>query len=130
MNQAPKPEPHAITRARERYGIELTVADLTSIERRVKAGEGVLVRDHEQENSRRWLVKVGAVTVIACIARHDARVVTILPSSYDTPKKIDGASMKKAEREIRRKDHKARRGGHRHKRAPRPKGGRYDTDTE
>lgn len=35
-------EPHAISRARERYGIELTVQDLNDLAKRCLAGEGLL----------------------------------------------------------------------------------------
>lgn len=47
-----KNEPHAITRARERFGIELTIPDLAEIARRIREGKSLLLSKSRKGGER------------------------------------------------------------------------------
>lgn len=71
---------HAAARALERYGADLSPADLTAIERQIAAGASVMARryDHGSE----WhMVRHGERVLLAVIKRRPGRVivVTFLP---------------------------------------------------
>lgn len=121
-------EPHAITRARERFGIELTKADIVEIGRMVADGRAILVRDHGKECSRQWLVRIRDCAMIACVSRIVGTVLTILPPpGVKRTARVGGEQAKKDHRELRRKRDKGWRTGSRGKRMNnrRPQGGNH-----
>ena len=69
---------HAITRARQRYDIVLSRADIAEVNRMIQAGEAEFI---ERESSRKtkWAVQYRGRTMIAVYdAKHNC-VVTFLP---------------------------------------------------
>ena len=62
----PMKEPHAIARARERYGIVLTMEGLRQIERDVRDKKALLL-SKRGDGSARYAVMAGDVAVIAAI---------------------------------------------------------------
>ncbi|MBX3502814.1 MAG: hypothetical protein KF889_25495 [Alphaproteobacteria bacterium] len=71
------PEPHAITRARQRYGLELTGADLDRITADVAAGKSLHLST-QPDSSQRHAVLVGKTALIAVVAP-GGHVITVLP---------------------------------------------------
>ena len=76
---------HAARRAAERYGIDASawdwrqlLIDITDTLLGVRAS-AVLLRRHTNGNER-WLVRLGAVSVIAVWQPFDAAVLTVLPA--------------------------------------------------
>lgn len=76
---------HAIDRAWERYGVDLTKDDLFSMERSIYRGESVCLTKHAGDGAERHLVKAPCGTVM--IAIYDPLQVTIrtiLPPGHRT----------------------------------------------
>lgn len=69
---------HAIERARERYGLELTTRDLKKIAGKIKSGEAVL--QGRKEDGSTWIVKWndGVLRVFLFLGGF---VVTVLPQT-------------------------------------------------
>ncbi len=75
----PRPgEPHAVTRARERYGIEITERDLGEISRAL-GKDGILVA--RQPTGCIWLTKVKGVVVRVAVS-HAGNIMTFLPPNH------------------------------------------------
>lgn len=74
------PEPHAITRARERYGVDLTPADLDSIGLQVAKGSSVRLATLEGGRSRHLVLCAGKA-LIAVVA-DDGYPITVLPRDH------------------------------------------------
>jgi len=71
------PEPHAITRARERYGLELTHRDLSRIAADVASGR-TLHLSTQADGAQRHATLVRETALIAVVSP-EGRVITILP---------------------------------------------------
>lgn len=82
----PLPEPHAITRARERYGIDLTRDDLSAIGARCRQGEGLV--ETEESGRTHHLIVLGTtvVHVVAAPLKHHYHrrvdIITVMPADY------------------------------------------------
>ena len=72
---APQSTPHAIVRAKERYGIDLSMADLRQLERRCAKGEGYC-GGNQDGTSYHSLVLFDRV--LWCVYR-ETRIITIMP---------------------------------------------------
>ncbi len=73
---------HARERARERYGLQLTQADMTILQWRIQFGEHVVVlRDPDRPNSSRAIfgVRLGQEWAPVVYDRATKRIVTFLP---------------------------------------------------
>ena len=72
-------EPHAITRARERHGVELTIRDLNEITGMIERGEslrqGYLGRGAEQH-----IVMLRGFVLPVVFLPRDRAVITVLPT--------------------------------------------------
>jgi len=75
----PRSLPHPITRFNERYGKPLAVAELRALERRCRAGEGLLAR--YPTSAMHALLHEGVAVV--CIVKR-GRIATFLPRSAAT----------------------------------------------
>ena len=71
-------EPHAITRARERYGIELTEGDLRTIARMAEAGETVVLSKQPTGHGIHLVQLEGRPAFEAAISA-DGWVTTVFP---------------------------------------------------
>lgn len=69
---------HAIERARERYGLDLTVDDLKAIVSACAAGDGVLL-GRVGDGLERWLVRSKGAALVALVNIPEKFVVSILP---------------------------------------------------
>ncbi len=69
-------EPHAITRARQRYGLELTVADLDTIRANIATGNSVLTR--RDRRGEVHIVQIQGATILAVVNRDNDYVCTVL----------------------------------------------------
>ena len=77
-------EPHAITRARQRYGLELTQADLDRIRADIAAGRSILTRrDHHRGEVH--IVMVNGVGLLAVVDCDNSFVRTVLPPGRYRP---------------------------------------------
>lgn len=74
------PQIHAAQRALERYGVALSLAQFREAERRLAAGDGVLLR-HDR-GSRIMLIRVGARVLPAVFAPDTGRIVTFLAPEH------------------------------------------------
>lgn len=79
--------PHCLDRARERYGIELTIAELKELTRRCRQGEGVQKNAPHMKTGARAHMICFADKVVDCVWRPpngdhnvDGFIVTILPA--------------------------------------------------
>lgn len=79
--------PHALDRAKERYGIDLTIADLKEMTSRCRAGEGIQKNVAGLRQGARAHMLCLANMVIDCVWRPpngdhnvDGFIVTILPA--------------------------------------------------
>lgn len=70
--------PHAIIRAKERYGVDLSVADLASIAALARK-DGIL-QAKQNDGSSIWMVKYKNVVMRLVLSRLN-HVITFLPSS-------------------------------------------------
>ncbi len=73
-------EPHAVTRAREHYGLELTAADLRIIALRCQAGRDVVLMARHRDRSV-YLVRYKDKAMKAVVTR-DGYVKTFLAPHY------------------------------------------------
>ena len=73
----PEKEPHAITRARERYGVELSLRGLTKLRNACRDRKGIMLRT--RDGGEWWAVLHANLALIAVFDRQANRVVTILP---------------------------------------------------
>ncbi len=74
------PEPHAITRARECYGIELTLADVRAIELQCAAGKTLVTARNPDATNHALLFK--DVALIAVVGA-DGKLRTFVPPRRD-----------------------------------------------
>ena len=73
--------PHAIIRARQRYGLELTLADLDAIRANIAAGQSILCR--RDRRGEVHIVKLGEICLLAVVDHDNAHVRTVLaPGRY------------------------------------------------
>lgn len=79
----PAREPHAILRARQRYGIELTVADLKTIEADCSKGLSMIMGRWGDGYARHAVLH--KETALIVVIGSDGRVVTILPREAARP---------------------------------------------
>lgn len=84
MPDQPAPYPHHVqTRARERYGVFLSAADVDHLAEKCRAGKGVLVRKATRDNpTTAILVDFEGVAMPLVYDPANGRVVTVLPSNY------------------------------------------------
>jgi len=77
--------PHAALRARERYGIELTLADLQAMSLRCLKGEGLLKRDPDGASHHTLIVGERVLWVVyrpPGPGRHEnGEIATVMPNS-------------------------------------------------
>lgn len=92
--------PHAITRAKERYGLDLTENDLWDIAKRVKDGDSVLV-GKQTDASEVHMVKVNGIIVRCVVSKGRERIITFLP--VNTRPSAIHYGTKKPSREERKK---------------------------
>lgn len=71
---------HALERARERYGIELTSVEYLALCTRLAAREGLLVAD-QGEGREVWCIPFNGRWLVAVFDQRPARIVTFLPPS-------------------------------------------------
>jgi len=76
-------EPHAILRARERYGIELTISDLLQIGAKIRTGLSVLTR--RRGCSEVHLVMHGGTALLAVYKPDERVIATVLPPGRSRP---------------------------------------------
>lgn len=106
-------EPHAIQRARERYGINLTRDDLSTLKGRIAAGEGVLVAKTD-DGGKVWMIKTHGVVARVAVSRMGS-VTTFLPPDGPPISRGSGRikngsySQRKHQKMERRKDRKFRK---------------------
>lgn len=84
MPDQPAPYPHHVqTRARERYGLFLSAADVDHLAEKCRAREGVLVSKATRDNPTITIL-VDFEGVVMPLVYHPAngRVVTVLPPNY------------------------------------------------
>lgn len=105
------PVAHAILRAKERYGIDLSWGDLRSIARRCKAGEGLTDRKEDGSNFHIIIFGERVLWVVyrrpsSAVLDPDGVVVTIMPPEI-------GATLvsRDAQHIKRRRDHQRLRKG-------------------
>lgn len=91
-------EPHAITRARERYGIDLTFHDMKEMAARCAKGEG-LMETHPDGTQQHALV-VGE-RVLWAVFKH-GWVVTVMPAG-DIANKVQRRASQHAKRRKRQR---------------------------
>lgn len=108
-------EPHAITRARERFGVELTTADLKEMKLMTKDGRAVLVRGQPDGIGQQWLLRIKGVAMIAVVARASGGVLTVQSLEGKRTARDDGQTVKRDQKR-RRKSNKGWRSGGRGKR--------------
>lgn len=97
------PVAHAAQRAKERYGIDLSRADLLAIAKRCKAGEGYT--DHKEDGSHFHVIVFGERVLWVTYRRPspfepDGIVVTIMP-----PEKGSATSFRDFQHIKRRRGH-------------------------
>lgn len=109
-------EPHAITRARERFGIELTKIDLREMRQMTRDGRAVLVRDQADGIGRQWLLRIKGVAMIAVLARLSGAVLTVQGLDGKRTAREDGQTVKRERKQHHRKGNKGWRSGGRGKR--------------
>lgn len=109
----PMHEPHAIRRARERYGIEVTLLDLHMMQQVVAAGGSLLMKYNPKQNSKTYLVLCPSLAMaVVVVVGEEGRIVTILPKQKPLTGKIDAT---------RYKSHNMNQSNGRRSRQPRPK---------
>lgn len=91
---------HAIERARERYGLELTTDNLKAIVSKCSAGKGVLMARLDN-GLERYLVQWNGTGLIVLLNVSKKMVVTVLPSSQ-LGVKTHQASPKNKTRRLRK----------------------------
>lgn len=82
-------EPHAIARARERYGIELTISDLRQIVAKIRTGLSVVTR--RRECSEVHLVLHDGTALLVVYRPADRCIATILPPGRNRTRSHKGA---------------------------------------
>lgn len=80
-----RPLPHAITRFQERYGKPLAPGELQAMERRCRAGEGILARN--PDGTVRHGLLVDGSAVIAIFSPASDRIITFPPRIAGTTAK-------------------------------------------
>ena len=73
------PTQHAVTRARDRYCLDLTMGDLIKIEDDITAGRMVLMARHK-DNSHYLVMFKG--TAMKAVVRRDNVIITFLPKEF------------------------------------------------
>jgi len=105
-------EPHAITRARERYNVELTFVDLKALEQQIADGKSLLVGTDQMTHSPIHLVKHGDTVLRCVVSRVNGHIITFLPDKAELPKPLKPVDKqrkrgkyytKKDKRKIRRR---------------------------
>jgi len=79
-------EPHAITRARERYNVDLSIDDLQGLEQSIIDGDAVRVDTDVKTGCYIYLVQHES-TVMRCVVLPEYdRIVTFLPIDHQVKK--------------------------------------------
>lgn len=73
---------HVTRRAKERYGLDLSINDVNAMAGRIRAGRSVLLRKCDGHSGSRHLVEHGATVLIAIFSHEHNRIVTVLPRDY------------------------------------------------
>lgn len=76
----PEKIPHAIARASERYGIDVTIDNLKQAEKDCRDKTAVFVAQ-EYNGAERFFVKIGDKVLIAVYKRLRDRIITFLPAT-------------------------------------------------
>lgn len=74
-------EPHPIQRVRERYGVEMSLADLRAVARKCHAGKSVLTRI-DSSGAEHRLVKFAGQIMVVIYDRSEGRILTFAPPSH------------------------------------------------
>lgn len=101
---------HAIERAAERYGLDVTIADLKRVAEDIRSGEAVLV-GRQNDGNEEWLAKIKGTVVRLVTNAARNFVITILPRNAK-PTSLRQASYltKRDKRQIRAvRKHKRRK---------------------
>lgn len=105
------PLPHACLRAKERYGLDLSIADLRVIARRCRAGEG---RTESNQDGTQFHLIVWGERVLWIVYRPPGRGVTLADGVVLTvmPPHVGSVASRHNERRAarRRGDYRPRRG--------------------
>jgi len=78
------PRPHALDRLKERYGLDLTLAELRAVEQRIILGEGMIMRRGAGDNTNVIAIDIGAHVVLVVWAITQRMIVTVVPATNAT----------------------------------------------
>lgn len=73
-------ERHATTRARERYGLELTLADLQAVADQIRDKRDAVFMRRGHNGSEVWGVKVQGIWTRAVLSPDTGKIITFLPA--------------------------------------------------
>lgn len=94
--------PHAITRAKERYGLELAEADLAAIAKDIRAGKGMLIGRQSDGSEVHALIVQGKLARVV-VNRTRESVITFLPIDAHFPKTRQGTKLSRKRKRIARR---------------------------
>lgn len=91
---------HSIQRARERYGLRLTVEDVARVRDACRDRQGVYLGPAigDDRPAERWLMQVQGVTVIVLYSRHGHFMLTFLPQDDRVAKRAREKAGKRRQR--------------------------------
>jgi hypothetical protein len=97
------PDPHAITRAAERYGLALTIADLDAVmlsitDKKLCRPSTAILQGIQRDGSERWFVDAAGVRVRVAYSPISARVVSVLPMCGNAPTFVNHRLRKQSTR--------------------------------
>ena len=88
----PRPHEHAIERAKQRYGVDLTMADLNEIREAILTGKSVLMGRREEFSSSTHLVKHKGVAMKAIFSDEHEIIISFADKGQNLGRKDRKAS--------------------------------------